>query len=356
MILFWRLLFYKTSVFSFLFFHLVVPEEINNEKCHLEYPSNGFWLDKTPYWQPNITGCPVYSPFDLNSTQKCLKGRTIYVMGNSIQRQLLFGVLEMLGGLEVDRTGQKLQCPKLAVNWGDTCRSEFRGINLRYLYLQWMDGWDYGTRGGFSFIKEPYKQRFKNLNNSNQILKLAKEKIIYHEDGCLGSDIKRCLQSFFSNATSYDVLIFGMGFPYANLPRVTGHISPTKVIDQLAWAYNAALAFRENINVIFPQNGSIFRQTLSPLNNAESYQQHYNTRVMTENNLRMESMLSKTWGSQQKRIWYTIDQMAINKGREHMYVDHIHFPGMLTFAALHIILNTLCPSASRHPKHTLTKH
>jgi hypothetical protein len=42
-------------------------------------------------------------------------------------------------------------------------------------------------------------------------------------------------------------------------------------------------------------------------------------------------------------MWYTIDQWAINEGRDHLYNDHIHYSGKLTHATLFQVLNMICP-------------
>ena len=41
--------------------------------------------------------------------------------------------------------------------------------------------------------------------------------------------------------------------------------------------------------------------------------------------------------------WYIIDQWAINEFRGHLYNDHVHYVGNLTFATLHQVLNVMCP-------------
>ena len=43
-------------------------------------------------------------------------------------------------------------------------------------------------------------------------------------------------------------------------------------------------------------------------------------------------------------MWYTLDQWEINKGRQRLYNDHVHFVGPLTFAALTQMLNIVCPN------------
>jgi len=68
--------------------------------CHRDWPvTNGTWSDSPPYWTPNAN-CPN-RPFDKDATIKCMKGRTLYTMGNSIGRQYAFGLIDMLGGAQV---------------------------------------------------------------------------------------------------------------------------------------------------------------------------------------------------------------------------------------------------------------
>ena len=73
--------------------------------CHRELPvENGVFKYEPPYWQ--YPGCPN-QPFDEEATQKCMKGRTLYVMGNSVGRQSAFGMVELLGGASIKREAQR---------------------------------------------------------------------------------------------------------------------------------------------------------------------------------------------------------------------------------------------------------
>lgn len=107
---------------------LVVHSEVTEKdfRCRRTLPSEGAFMDEPPYYFPKY--CPTPNRFDEASSERCLKNRTVYVMGNSIARQFLFNTVEILGGEAVDRENQKRYCPKLEVNWdANSCRKEYKG-------------------------------------------------------------------------------------------------------------------------------------------------------------------------------------------------------------------------------------
>lgn len=120
--------------------------------CHRELPvTGGVFKYEPPYWQ--YPGCPN-QPFDTNTATECMKGRTLYVMGNSVGRQNAFGLVELLGGGAVKRENQRDMCPKHETTWDDSCHQEFGGVKIRYLFIQFMDGFNYTDRGGAPFWRQ----------------------------------------------------------------------------------------------------------------------------------------------------------------------------------------------------------
>ncbi len=116
------------------------------DDCHRLFPSaGGTWLDLPPYWFPNCRQNDT-RVFDQRETAKCLKGRTVYAMGNSVGRQALFGILEMLGGATVKRENQRDLCEKHETYWGDSCHNDYAGVKLKYLFLQYIDGFNYSGK------------------------------------------------------------------------------------------------------------------------------------------------------------------------------------------------------------------
>ena len=54
----------------------------------------------------------------------------------------------MLGGTQVKREDQRDNCPKHETTWDDSCHSEFEGVQIKYLFMQYMDGFNYGPKTG----------------------------------------------------------------------------------------------------------------------------------------------------------------------------------------------------------------
>lgn len=150
------------SVTSFLvFFRCFVwceqEEKPRRRWCNRELPVvGGKFFSRPPYWELPDPNCPT-TIFDHKKTIDCMKGRTLYTMGNSIGRQAAFGMVDMLGGGMVKREDQRDECPKHETTWGDSCHHEFAGVKIKYLFIQFMDGFDYTNRRGAPFIKHRVK-------------------------------------------------------------------------------------------------------------------------------------------------------------------------------------------------------
>ena len=322
----------------------------SSRACLRSFPQEGVWKDEPPYWRER--GCPV-QVFGSNSTQQCLKGRTVYVIGNSVARQAAFNMVAMLGGALVNRENQRDLCPKHDVAWGDSCHQEIGGVRIKYLYVAYMDGYSYDDRGGFPFF------RFREVNNSTGDVngrtgKVLNSSSIYAGtpdafgennvtgvDNCTRYPMKKCLMGFFNGTTSEDVLIFTLGMNYMLLnDSYYTEVPPRGVIriDTKAWLIDSALNFRDNLKATF--NGTVFRVTLAQANSLMGPKR--SVAAMTPLMRRTDNVLWSVLGSTHVP-WYTIDQWAINEGRDFLYNDHIHFNGILTFAMLTQVLNRLCP-------------
>lgn len=297
----------------------------NSTTCHRLIPTEGTWVNHPPYWIPH--NCKQIQTFGETETKRCMRGRTLYVIGNSVPRQMAFGMIELLGGGSVKREGQRDICPKHETFWGDSCHSEFANVKIRFLHLQFMDGYNYSDRGGFPFL----------LNQSNlsplpmsphEALDKSDENKFWEEDNCFTHPVRSCLQTFFNESKSDDILIFSIGMTYMNLGN--------KIIDMRSWIRSSASAFRSHLSATF--HGHIFRFTGSQ---ARNHMAHF-TPWMKE----VDEILWELWrpGSEaDSSMWYTIDQWAINRDRDHLYNDHLHFVGPLTAATLYQVLNIVCP-------------
>ena len=90
------------AIFTILYFCIRNGAGFNKTACHRLIPTYGEWFDEPPFWIPH--GCKTQA-FDVKATQKCMSGRTLYVIGNSVPRQSAFGMVEMLGGGSTKREG-----------------------------------------------------------------------------------------------------------------------------------------------------------------------------------------------------------------------------------------------------------
>lgn len=180
-------------------------------------------------------------------------------------------------------------------------------------------------RGGFPFIKDWSGDKLPGDYNSARVA--VGQEGVWDDDFCLHTNVRSCLETFFKGAKKTDVLMFIMGMAY--------DINNGK-IDERAWLRSSASAFRRHITATFP--GKVFRVTNSQ---TLKHVQH-----MTPSLLEMDQMLWELWrpGSEpDEEQWYTIDQWSINRGRDDLYNDHVHWVGPLTQATLHQVLNLLCP-------------
>jgi len=343
----WRLSSRSREFFAVLLLLFVVDAA---RWCHRDWPAQGRWTLEPPYWE--TVGCPN-QPFGKEATIKCLQGRTLYFIGNSVGRQGAFGIVEMLGGAGVKRENQRDACPKHETTWDDSCHREFAGVKIRYLFLQFMDGFDYTSRNGFPYY------RWRDATNVWQTGRLpvglnvsghtvrghgltpaeyADGQEYWIDDNCILHNTRDCFGRFFNGSTANDVLVFtlGMSYPLQSAVDEADAAFRNVSVDTRAWLLASAASFRAHVAATF--KGQVFRTTLaqlSPLGRVK-----HMTPLMHNTNKALWSLWAP--GSE-PAPWYSIDQWAINSGREHLYQDHVHFNGLLTHAMLHQVLNELCP-------------
>ena len=317
-----------------------VEGSLRKRWCHREWPSPGKWKEEAPYWESN--GCPNL-PFGVEETVKCMKGRTLYVIGNSVARQAAFGMVEMLGGGSVKRENQRDMCPKHETFWGDSCHQEFAGVKIRYLFMQFMDGFNYTQRHGFPFYRQPNPDKNNTLVTGHLINALPGQGVtpdyfapgsMWADDNCISQLTRSCLEQFFSESKKEDILIFTLGMSYGLYSEESDNMKSP--VDTRSWLLASATNFKAHIAATF--RGQTFRVTLAQLN------KHGNVANMTPMMNEVNKALWNLWRPGNEPMpWYTIDQWAINENKDHLYNDHVHFNGKLTHAMLHQVLNELCP-------------
>jgi len=135
-------------------------------------------IDQPPYWIPKYRNNEIH----VEQTSLCVRNRTVYVVRNSIARQALFDLVEMLGGGTIFREKQKERCPKYAldfthaVNWGGSCHQSLNGINF------WCPAFGFsGSCGYWLCLWIVLKSMAICLWHSNRSLYLHEIQLILHE-------------------------------------------------------------------------------------------------------------------------------------------------------------------------------
>ena len=312
--------------------------------CTRDVPSKGgIWTFIPPYWQYGDCPMQYFSPAQV---QQCLKGRTMYAIGNSIGRQALFNMVELLGGNPVKREDQRDLCPKHETTWEDSCHQNFADVKFKYLFINYPDGFHYADRNGFPYFRyqtnsSDGKQvwttgRIPEYGNNGFLDNATANGIanLYAEDNCIHHDVRSCFSRFFQNSTKDDILFISHGLP---IPIDNHEPQDGKVgIDTRAWVTASASAMKSHIEAAF--TGQVFRANLAEMNKYLS--SSYRSAQLKLVNEAVQAI----WAPGSEELpWYSIDQWAINENRHHFYSDHIHFNGILSHAGLFQLLNELCP-------------
>ena len=148
-------------LFLFLLFTFTLSvDTVEKRWCHRELPSNeGQWREEA-FWQTEGCENQIYNQ---SAAYNCLKGRTVYVIGNSIARHYGFALYKLIGGEDIDRQHQKQNCLKNGLLW-ESCHQQLNDVKFKHLFLLYMDGFDYKDRAGFPYF------RYESLNDQGNIV------------------------------------------------------------------------------------------------------------------------------------------------------------------------------------------
>lgn len=264
----------------------------------------------------------------------------------------------MLGAELLKREQQRDQCPKNAKSWDDSCHSEISGVKLKYLFMQYMDGFHYADRTGFPFFRYKKEERGKPSEEwrtgrmpcedtgapcdnpqDMEAHQLMPNQIV---DNCANQTARACLAHFFSGSTERDILVFSFGM----IPAIHMDDQSNPSIDYRKWLLASAGAFRGHLAATF--KGQVFRTTLAEFHGQKKLA------PKSPNMQLVNDILWDVWQPDSSELpWYTIDQWPINRGRHHLYDDEVHYNGPLTEAMLHQVLNELCPGGGKTPSSPL---
>jgi len=226
------------------------------------------WRGEPPFWE----GDPQHPnrAFGPEDAQKCMFNRTLYVLGNSIARQWAFSMVASLGGEFVDRNNQKAECPKNALDWGDSCHQLYNGVTIKYLFLEWFDGYEYKahaeTGGQFPYYYKDMENKTAGHGSIGYSRPDKSQPGLWKSDNCGNKQTRDCLRAFFGDATpatSNDVVIFTLGMMYTmshfqqEVWTLDTDKKPRFAVDTKAWMTESAKAFATHIDATFP--GTVFR-------------------------------------------------------------------------------------------------
>eukprot|EP00601_Ochromonadales_sp_CCMP2298_P000692 CAMPEP_0173178542 /NCGR_PEP_ID=MMETSP1141-20130122/5599_1 /TAXON_ID=483371 /ORGANISM="non described non described, Strain CCMP2298" /LENGTH=248 /DNA_ID=CAMNT_0014101055 /DNA_START=477 /DNA_END=1220 /DNA_ORIENTATION=+ len=232
-----------------------------------------------PYWQQ--PGCSNQA-FSHAEVKTCLAGRTIYAIGNSIARQTAFNIVEMMGGNPVKREDQRDECPKSESTWDDSCHQDFANVKIKYLYLQFADGFRYEDRNGFPYFRYKVDGQWvtgrmsHNETGSQETGKSGNCNLptcnnaanFYEDDNCIHQETRSCLAHFFRDSKETDVLVFTLGMTYA-FTNFDQEPSNQIGLDWTRWLTSSMTGFKEHLSATY--KGQIFRPVMAEPHPTRSY-------------------------------------------------------------------------------------
>jgi hypothetical protein len=154
------------------FFSIILSVELPSRTlCNLNIPQTGEWQDKPPYWIPQY--CENHKSFTYKEVQECFAGQKIYIIGDDFMRHMFYGLVEVFSSkssetvtaVASDNKGENKPkrglitaeehglCAKHQSQSNEYCKADVGGIQIKYLYMKYMNGFDYkGTNLILDFL------------------------------------------------------------------------------------------------------------------------------------------------------------------------------------------------------------
>jgi hypothetical protein len=250
----------------------------------------------------------------------------------------MFTAAHMLGKPLVSDENQKITCKS------SSCEMTHSNVTFKYLSFQWMDGYNYSSRGGFPFIRfrsTPSDVLDASYSNAQDLTFMD---AFTRSDYCIKKDTKSCLSDFFGDSKANDVLLFCLGMAY--------HRMFNEAIDMPAWLAHSAIAFKRYISELF--NGIVIRFTNAHVVVSKLAPQFQKYKHQFDHLKEVNDILWSVWkprlrfndsmnvsADYDEHEWYTIDQASINMNGSHLYSDAVHYPGVLTRATIYQVIKYL---------------
>lgn len=249
-----------------------------------------------PYFVPDA-GC--LRAVDAAVARACLRGRTIWFVGNSVARGFAFELATRVYGAEVvDRVLQKFLCEDRLLPCSIYSSPE---VDIRFFWVQ-----------TFSPDSSHYS----------------------YPDRCTSRNQDECLGEMFVASKPRDILAFLIGHDDAVHAGSSGPAAIDTHVraDALKWKASLSKNWHGEFN-------NIFRIRASPL----SDESLGGDDTMTNFNIPIVNAAADS--AFDDAPWHTIDQYGINMAAERRsvyYQDHIHFAGNLSYVPSIVILNSVC--------------
>lgn len=287
--------------------------------CGMSWPLQGDWKfeGEPEEWEFVPKGCDG-SALPLSGLTECLKGRTLYLFGNSITRQFAFELPRLLYNMSVvSRTDQKGLCKKIG-DEPEICKVELPtpDINIVHAWLLYLDGQPVPRPTNDSFVK------IWEMDTCGDYTK-------YSPDDCFSKLI-------VGDHSPHDVLIFNMGIIYCLA-------DPVGVPSIMEWRKDTMIRFIQRVRRNF--KGQVIYMNISPMQSDKDalvFPDRYKEERFERFNEEIVPVVL-----QEAPDWKIFDVFSFTKPvlYSSLFVDQIHFPGHLTRLAWHILGHMICQSA-----------
>ena len=298
--------------------------------CARRWPWSGtFHKDSPPYWRPIPSQCALPSR-PKSELVRCLAGRTVYVMGNSVGRGFFYELSRVLTDETniAAREEQKQSCEKTntLVNGSaahmlkaSSCTAELPSVNVNaaFMWRQWM--WD-----------------TPRLLPGNHVC----------ADMCGSGPPDTCMARFLGDATERDILIVNMGLITSDDGAIDVMVrggeamntsSPlnngeSPVRGDWPWWKSQTLDFLHALPALtrIPLARTFLATTTNILDDAK-----INSRVAVTNAVAAPLFLAA--GAR------VIDMNSVARGQDALYEDVTHIPGPLSQALWYAVIAEVCP-------------
>ena len=253
---------------------------------------------RPPYFVPKRARCEVRH-WDGAAAAGCLRGKRVFIIGNSIARGFFFEALAVYGGkgaTAASRDDQKATCSKKSIGYDASCSARIAEADIQF---KWFETLSHVVPG------------------------------VPAEDSCyVKGKTRDCVVRMLNTSVPGDLFIFFLGMHLAyHWDDALAHMP---VQDYRAYIRSSAQEWVETVRQAWHGHpADVFRPRITPA------QRPWGPRVPAVNTLLDEAFENTGWS--------VVDSWGMNKGSEKKYyADGLHFPGPLSRAFWNVVLTSFC--------------